>query len=418
MNKSFIEYFAKKGYLLFCPKTHNFGGFHESLLWALKIKKYNKKKIIINLPLISVHSHYRTLIKRSYGKKIIYNYFTKLSFPEKFLSVLVSLFGNILIFFCKIKLLALFNLISGKKISKLEFPFLGFGLRNMNELNDYNQLEIEGILKTRVSISMRQEIASTKGKLVSFCVKDNNYSAHKNISNFATANVNHYKKAINYLIENGYKVSRVGEDTMNNFDFNHINFEDNCKSKNHFELLHERIEKSDFYFGTGASHSVIPDLYNKKKLLTNNIDFIQNSISSSYENMAIFKKIFCLKKKKFLSLEEIFFDKKLFFLNIDNLIKDKEIILIENSPDEILSATKNFIHNAVKNEKISDLMIKYEVLRENAIKYHKKKNIKNFYIPLYESSKITIPDNYLATYLVDSKDLHETSKKFCKEFNL
>ena len=96
---------------------------------------------------------------------------------------MVSLFGNILIFFCKIKLLALFNLISGKKISKLEFPFLGFGLRNMNELNDYNQLEIEGILKTRVSISMRQEIASTKGKLVSFCVKDNNYSAHKNISN-------------------------------------------------------------------------------------------------------------------------------------------------------------------------------------------------------------------------------------------
>ena len=77
--------------------------------------------------------------------------------------------------------------------------------------------------------------------------------------------------------------------------------------------------------------------------------------------MAIFKKIFCL--KKFLSLEEIFLIRN-FFLNIDNLIKDKEIILIENSPDEILSATKNFIHNAVKNEKISDLMIKYEVLRK------------------------------------------------------
>ena len=97
---------------------------------------------------------------------------------------------------------------------------------------------------------------------------------------------------------------------MNNFDFNHINFEDNCKSKNHFELLHERIEKSDFYFGTGASHSVIPDLYNKKKLLTNNIDFIQNHIFI-YENMAIFKNI--LFKKKFLSLEEIFFDKNFFF---------------------------------------------------------------------------------------------------------
>ena len=100
---------------------------------------------------------------------------------------------------------------------------------------------------------------------------------------------------------------------MNNFEFNHINFEDNCKSKNHFELLHERIEKSDFYFGTGASHSVIPDLYNKKKLLTNNIDFIQNCISSSYENMAIFKKIFCLKKKIFIIRRNFFRQETFFF---------------------------------------------------------------------------------------------------------
>ena len=134
--------------------------------------------------------------------------------------------------------------------------------------------------------------------------------------------------------------------------------------------------------------------------------------------MAIFKKIFCLKKKKILSLEEIFFDEKLFFLKIDNLIKDKEIILIENSPDEILNATKNFLHNSVNNKQISKLMIKYEELRKNAIKYHKKKNLKQFYIPLYESSKITIPDSFLENYLIDSKDLHEISKKFCKDFNL
>ena len=63
-------------------------------------------------------------------------------------------------------------------------------------------------------------------------------------------------------------------------------------------------------------------------------------------------------------------------------------------------------------------MIKYEALRENAIKYYKKKNIKNFYIPLYENSRITIPDSFLATYLIDSRDLHKISKNFCKEFNL
>ena len=181
------RYFNKKNFLLFCPKTHNFGGFHESLLWALKIKKYYKKKIIINLPLISVHSHYRSFIKKSYGKKIIFNYFTRLSFQEKLLSILVTIFGNILIFFCKIKLLALFNFISGKKINKFEFPFLGFGLRSIDELNDYNHSDIAEILKISVNISNNQEIGSTKEKIISFCVKDNNYSIYKNISNFASA---------------------------------------------------------------------------------------------------------------------------------------------------------------------------------------------------------------------------------------
>ena len=77
-------------------------------------------------------------------------------------------------------------------------------------------------------------------------MKDNNYSTHKNISNFASANINNYRKAINFLIENGYKVSRVGDETMNNFEFNHINFEDYCKSKNHFELLHKKIRNLIF----------------------------------------------------------------------------------------------------------------------------------------------------------------------------
>ena len=75
-------YLNKKNFLLFCPKTHNFGGFHESLLWALKIKKYNKKKIIINLPIISVHSHYRTFIKEVMEKNNL-QLFHKIIFFKK-----------------------------------------------------------------------------------------------------------------------------------------------------------------------------------------------------------------------------------------------------------------------------------------------------------------------------------------------
>ena len=115
--------------------------------------------------------------------------------------------------------------------------------------------------------------------------------------------------------------------------------------------------------------------------MTNNIDFIQNSISSSYNNVAIFKKIFCLKQKKILPLEEVFFNEKLFFTKVSDLLKNKEIILIENSSDEILKALKYFLENLENNDdkkNLSKLMIQYDELRKDAIHYYKKKRTEFF----------------------------------------
>ena len=412
MNKSLTEYFAKKGYLLFCPKTHNFGGFHESFLWALKIKKYKEYKIIINFPLIPIHGHYKLFFKKNYGKKIIFNYLNTLSVREIILSLILSFLGNILILIVKLKFLFLFNLIFKKKFDKFIFPFLGIGLRRIEELDTYSNIEINNILETNINLGSREIIKNSKDKIISFCVKDNNYSIYKEISGYASANINNYKKSLIYLIDNGYKISRVGENTMNNFNFEHSSFKDLCRSKKHFEMLHNEIKNSEFYFGTGASHGVIPDLYGKKKILTNNIDFIQSCISSSYNNFGIFKKIFSVKQKKILSLEEIFFNDKLFLLKLNDLLKTKEVILVENSDDEILSLVKVFTNKDNNNEKISDLMSDYEELRRNAIIKHKQNNIKSFYISLYESSKITIPDDFLNNYLYNSDKLREISRKF------
>ena len=69
MNNKIINFFLNKGYLIFCPKTDTFGGFHESLLWALKIKKAKKLKIILNIPVISVHKRYKTFYKKVLVKK-------------------------------------------------------------------------------------------------------------------------------------------------------------------------------------------------------------------------------------------------------------------------------------------------------------------------------------------------------------
>ena len=103
MINKIINFFLNKGYLIFCPKTDTFGGFHESLLWALKIKKTKKLKIILNVPFISVHKRYKTFLQKSFGQKILWNYFIKLSFREIIFSLLMSIIGNILILIVKLK---------------------------------------------------------------------------------------------------------------------------------------------------------------------------------------------------------------------------------------------------------------------------------------------------------------------------
>ena len=57
-------------------------------------------------------------------------------------------------------------------------------------------------------------------------------------------------------------------------------------------------------------------------------------------------------------------------------------------------------------------MTKYEDLRDQAIKFYKKKNINNFYLNLYENSKISIPDKFLNLYLFDNENLRSISNDF------
>ena len=307
MNNFLIKYFLDKGYLLFCPKSHNFGGFHESLLWALKIKKNKKIKNIINFPFISVHTHYKKTYYQNFGMKIIFNYFKGLSLGEKIFSIIFTIFGNFIILISKLKLAEIINKISKKKVNKHHLPFLGFGLRNDLERKIFSEIEIKSFWNTEIDLTTNKK-NKIENKIVSFCVKDNNYSTLKNISTFAIGNINNFRLSLKYLLDEGYIIHRVGDNTMNNFEYSHKNFHDLTKQKNHFDQMHDSIKNSEFFFGTSSSHGVIPNLYNKRKLVTNNIDFIQSGLSESYKNFGIFKKIFDVKKNKILSLEDIFFN--------------------------------------------------------------------------------------------------------------
>ena len=230
--------------------------------------------------------------------KIIFNYFKGLSLGEKIFSIIFTIFGNFIILISKLKLAEIINKMAKKKVNKHHLPFLGFGLRNDLERKIFSEIEIKSFWNTEIDLTTNKK-NKIENKIVSFCVKDNNYSTLKNISTFAIGNINNFRLSLKYLLDEGYIIHRVGDNTMNNFEYSHKNFHDLTKQKNHFDQMHDSIKNSEFFFGTSSSHGVIPNLYNKRKLVTNNIDFIQSGLSESYKNFGIFKKIFDVKKIKF-----------------------------------------------------------------------------------------------------------------------
>ena len=75
------------------------------------------------------------------------------------------------------------------------------------------------------------------------------------------------KKSLNYLLEEGCKISKVGENLMRKFEFNHQNYQDLCYEKNHNNLLNKTHAESLFYFGSSSSLGLAAEVFNKKNLL-------------------------------------------------------------------------------------------------------------------------------------------------------
>ncbi len=400
----------KLNYLILTPKIHSFGGFFESFCFGLKLKSYYNKKLILAIPLVDVFRHFK-INERKFDYDLIFKVFLKLSIKEKIYSVFFSIWLNLNLILIKIKLRTLFKIIFNiKNIDNIIFYNIGYSddKNNYNNYNldNYNFVYKADISKYLINKSNKKIESSEKDiKKICFCIRDLNYQKIKEISINAAANIENYRDSLLFLLDNKYSIVRVGEPMMSKFSLDHKNYKDTTKFKNHLKELKDTMLKSDIYFGTSGSHAHAAELYSLKKIISNSVDFRFLSASFSLNNWTIFKKIFDLKQKKFLSLSEIY--------EFYNLIETdrKRFIYIENDKSEIFDLLKNGLNNLFINKEHEKKLKDFHSIRSY---YINKLPLLERPSRLYEQAKTNIPFEYLKNHLYQNKNLDELSLKFYK----
>jgi len=415
MKKFLEEYFYKKNYFILTPKIHSFGGFFESFLFGTKIPKYIKKKTILIIPFIDTKNHYSDSPKK-FDYYLMRQFFLKLSISEKLFSILLSTYLNLNLFLKKLKVKTLLGIILDKKFIE------NFFFENLGHNDDFNNYKIYNFKKvhkekpeTDIFFQDKNFIKNFRNrKFIAICIKDDNYSKIKPISSQNCADINTYRETIDLLIEKDFSIIRIGEPLMVEFNYTHPNFYDFTKNKNYYKLFFNAVQYSQFYMGTAGSHTLIPEYFQRTKVISNGCDFLYLNHSFSYNNLNMFKSCFSVAQKKILSFSEIFQNTDA--LRIDKRTK-KDFIFFNNSGLDILNLTKYFLKkkdNIDENHRKNLLefeRIRLRCLEDNYFEKNKPSR-------LYEEAITDIPPDHLKNFLYPNKYLNELSKITLKKLNL
>ena len=184
----------------------------------------------------------------------------------------------------------------------------------------------------------------------------------------------------------------MGKDPEKRLSFSSENILDYSFSKLRSDFMDIfLVSKCYFYIGGGAGIDSLPFLFRKPKLQTNLVPILGTTCELK-KVMTIFKHHYSLNLKKNLSIDEIINQ------NLDNIrhthkFEEKNIKLIENSPEEILNATKDLI-DLIENEK--EFFNKVEIDKQKlfwSIFPLKKQNKEN--IPLHGKVRGMISPSFL-----------------------
>lgn len=180
------------------------------------------------------------------------------------------------------------------------------------------------------------------------------YGDMSNKTLFRNANIDNYNQSALFLANNGYYVIRMGSVVENSFKIDHPKIIDYANSIFRSDFMDIYLSAHCYFFMSTASGLDNVAFAFRRPILTSNLVLLHQTLQYPVA-IFLFKKFLNKNSKKIISLKEMFqLFKDVDYFSIMNKMTEYELELVENSQEEILSATKEMLSLLKNNRKESE----------------------------------------------------------------
>ena len=252
-----------------------------------------------------------------------------------------------------------------------------------------------------------------KDKYVCFLLRTNEYYnsvglSHRNEKmEFRNVSPANYLPTIDYLIEKGFKVIRMGKGFTDPFPYSDKNFIDYAISEFRSDFLDVWLSANcKFFLSSPCGIGSLPMMFNKPFLFA---DYFPVGRMISYAPKSMHLPRMAVSNDKLLTLKEMI-ETGIIYKNDSNLYSELGVKILENSSEDILNSTKDMLKKIENGFNVTPLNQKFWNNLKNqwvrckgdipvSIKNSSSKVYFNFdHFHKINGIKTTIPDFYLMKY--------------------
>ena len=354
---------------------YSFGDSLEQIMHGYETaKKKNKSLLFITVSIFPKFLKYKIA-----SKFLLKNvYIENKNFTSELTKIIFSFFLNFDFFFQRTYHLYL----KIKKTKNYHFPCIG--LEDLYLKNKFENIEKFKSYELNFIISNEYEKRSKKilekigyknsSKIVCMHIRDSAFHNDLGRRDFRNPKIENYYKSINYLLDKGYSIFRLGLIANKRFEINNNNFFDLpflVKPEDIEFLQFYLVKRCEFFIASESGPQYLPWFYKKPTLYTNIFRFFYLT-SPNLNCRYTMRKFFNKKENRFFNLEE--------YINLpyrfhDVKFKDDTFDYIENTSKELLESITEFEKLYFKNEwELSDNQISFNNFLKNRLKEMLDKN--------------------------------------------
>jgi putative glycosyltransferase (TIGR04372 family) len=312
---------------------------------AIKLNLIDAKKIIISGPIKKYNPGVLKLFENFLEIEINDRFYESKYFKDFFLFNIPSLNS------IRIK--------DGRCFNLPQFIYYIDELWNQKHKEPLLSVDKEGLLNTQKILRL-EGLDILKDRFVILHVREN---AYEKIFNLRNAKIHTYSEAIEFLVNKGLWVIRIGDKNMNDFNFPSKKFIDLRKYEKQQEIITYLAAQSFFQIATGSGPQMLNIIF-KKPILSTNMSPLLSSVGC--ENDLILPKMYFREEnKKVVNIEERFHDN---FASESSNYYHKQNIYIENNSKELLRASVEEMYNKInlnENYELSANQIKFKEFSKN-----------------------------------------------------